>query len=216
MNIEIKDEQFLFLPEKALIWKRKNLLIFSDVHLGKAESFQSFGIPIPSKINLDDLNKIAELIKNYQIKEVLILGDLIHHKSSWTEDLFLTLLDFLKFHKEVNFKLLLGNHEQGSNEYLKELPIEMIPGDYELPPFNFSHGHNVHSEKDKKPFTIQGHIHPVVVLHEGPIRLRLPCFVLNHHSLILPSFGQFTGGFEIKPRKEHRIFAVTKRIIELT
>lgn len=213
MNIEIKNELFQLLPEKALLWKKKNLLIFSDVHLGKAETFQSFGIPIPSSINLEELYKIAGLIEQYEIQEVLILGDLIHHKSSWTEELFLTLQDFLIYHKHVKFKLLIGNHERGSMEFLKELPIDIIQGDHKIDLINFSHGHEVIL---KNNFTIQGHIHPVIVLMNGPVRLRLPCFVLDNHSLVLPSFGGFTGGFEIKVKPEHRIFAVTKKIIEVT
>lgn len=213
MNIEIQNELFQLLPEKALLWKKKNLLIFSDVHLGKAETFQSFGIPIPSSINLEDLNKMAGLIEQYEIQEVLILGDLIHHKSSWTEELFLTLQDFLIFHKHVKFKLLIGNHERGSMEFLKELPIEIIQGDYKVGSINFSHGHE---EVIGPCFTIQGHIHPVIVLRDGPVRLRLPCFVLDQQSLVLPSFGGFTGGYEIKVKPEHRIFVVTKKIIEVT
>ncbi len=213
MNIEIQNELFQLLPEKALLWKKKNLLIFSDVHLGKAETFQYFGIPIPSSVNLEDLSKIAGLIEKHEVQEVLILGDLIHHKSSWTEELFLTIQDFLLFHNHIKFMLLIGNHERGSIEFLKELPIDIIHGDHIVDLINFSHGHE---EIAGDSFTIQGHIHPVVVLREGPVRLRLPCFVLDDHSLVLPSFGAFTGGFEIKVRPEHRIFAVTKKIIEVT
>ena len=211
MKIEVLGETLELLPEKAILWKKRNILVFSDVHLGKAESFQALGVPIPSSVNLADLEKIAGLIENYKIQEVLILGDLIHHKSSWTEELFYTIKDFLEFFKDVKFKLLIGNHEKGSLNYLKELPLGLIEGDYKLSPFTFSHGH----QASESGFTIQGHVHPVVILKEGPVRLRLPCFVLEEKSLILPSFGSFTGGFEISRLEGTRIFAVTKKVIEV-
>ena len=106
---------------------------------------------------------------------------------------------------------MIGNHERGSIEFLQALPLELINGAYHLEPFTFSHGHEV----AQSGFTIQGHIHPVVILKEGPVRLRLPCFVLNDTSLVLPSFGSFTGGYEITASAGTRIFAVTKKIIEI-
>ena len=211
MKIRILGEDLELLTEKALIWNRKSILIFSDVHLGKAESFQALGVPVPSGVNLNDLQRIAGLIQKHSITEVLILGDLIHHKSSWSEDLFLTIKDFLTFFSQVKFKLLIGNHERGSLGYLEALPIELINGDCDIHPFTFTHGH----ESSTKPFAIQGHVHPVVILREGPVSLRLPCFVLDEKNLILPSFGSFTGGFEINLKPKTRIFAVTKKIIEL-
>ena len=211
MKIEVLGETLELLPEKALIWRERKILVFSDVHLGKAESFQALGVPIPSAVNRVDLETVAGLIERFEIQEVLILGDLIHHKSSWTEELFFTIKGFLEYFKDVKFKLLIGNHEKGSLEFLKALPIELIEGDLTIEPFTFSHGH----ESSEKAFTIQGHIHPVVILKDGPVRLRLPCFVLEKKSLVLPSFGSFTGGFEISPQHNTRIFAVTKKVIEI-
>jgi metallophosphoesterase superfamily enzyme len=47
---------------------------------------------------------------------------------------------------------------------------------------------------------IAGHLHPVLNLR-GPGRdhLRLPCFCIEAGLAILPAFGEFTGGWSVRP-----------------
>jgi metallophosphoesterase superfamily enzyme len=39
--------------------------------------------------------------------------------------------------------------------------------------------------------------------------LRLPCFVVGPHRMILPSFGSFTGGHVVRPEAGDRIFVTS-------
>jgi|GEM_PF-5930658 len=64
--------------------------------------------------------------------------------------------------------------------------------------------------KDTKLFSVEGHFHPMVTLRDGPLRVRIPCFVLNKQRLIQPSFAQWTGGAEISNERSQRIFAVSR------
>lgn len=209
MMIRVLDETLELLPERAFLWRKKNMLVFSDVHLGKAESLQAMGVPVPSSVHQEDLDRMTALIHKHCIQEVLILGDWIHKKNSWTPELIQELDSFFRVHDQIKWTLLLGNHERGSLDYLKIFPLKLVENELEIEPFIFSHGH----ESSSKGFTIQGHVHPVVVLKEGPIRLRLPCFVLENESLLLPSFGTFTGGHEISRSRSQKIFAVTQKEI---
>jgi metallophosphoesterase superfamily enzyme len=56
---------------------------------------------------------------------------------------------------------------------------------------------------------ICGHIHPVVRMKgKGRQKIRLRCFIKEPTRLILPAFGYFTGGFEIKPQEEIIIYPI--------
>ncbi len=55
---------------------------------------------------------------------------------------------------------------------------------------------------------MEGHTHPVIRVRKGSTRLRLPCFVLDENKLTLPSFGAWTGGFEIQQAAHRKIFAI--------
>ncbi|QDK37264.1 ligase-associated DNA damage response endonuclease PdeM [Bdellovibrio sp. NC01] len=213
MKIQVANEDIELLPEKAFLWQREHLLGLSDVHLGKAESYQSAGVPIPSGSHREDLLLISDLIHRYQIRKVMILGDWIHNRFSLSEIIVQDFREFFKAHDHVHWTLLLGNHEKGSVEILNKLPFHLVEEEMQIGPFLMTHGHK---NAKSKLFQIQGHTHPLVSIHEGPTRLKLPCFVLEKNALTIPAFGSLTGGYVIRKDKGKRIFAVTpKEIFEV-
>ena len=68
----------------------------------------------------------------------------------------------------------------------------------ELGPFLLRH--QSLEEKDAD-FQICGHVHPCVKIGDGRDKLRLPCFALKSKLLLLPSFGELTGGYELLPQE---------------
>ena len=44
-------------------------------------------------------------------------------------------------------------------------------------------------------------MHPCVKIGDGRDKLRLPCFALKSKLLLLPSFGELTGGYELLPQE---------------
>ena len=213
MKLNIEHEEIHFLAEKAFYWPKEKLLGLSDLHVGKAESLQKLGLPIPSGTHLNDLNRLSQLIKFTHAERVFILGDFIHQRSSWAENIQSDLKGFFSTHHYVEWNLLVGNHDKTSIPLLKNFPFKLFDRETQIGPFLFTHGH---SKYEGKVFTIQGHIHPVIRIDEGSTKLRLPCFVLRPMSLVIPSFGELTGGYEITPHKKDRIFAVAgKEIFEV-
>ena len=57
------------------------------------------------------------------------------------------------------------------------------------------------SEVKDADFQICGHVHPCVKIGDGRDKLRLPCFALKSKLLLLPSFGELTGGYELLPQE---------------
>ena len=215
LNLEVRGETLSLLADRALFWPKESLLCFSDVHLGKAESLQSLGLPIPSGDHLEDLGRIAQLLRATQAERVLILGDFIHQKRGLTEDLLAAMDKFLRFMQSVHFQLLLGNHERGSREILSRLPMQITEGDLQIGAFTFSHGHET-APANGDAFFIQGHIHPGVILRQGSTRLRLPCFWLQDRALTLPAFGSLNGTWEVRQNRRERVFPTTgEKVFEL-
>ena len=68
------------LAERALWDPSERQLLLADLHLGKAESFQASGIPLPSDGDLGNLNRLLELAARWQPKRLVVLGDLIHSR----------------------------------------------------------------------------------------------------------------------------------------
>lgn len=205
MKIQVANQDIELLPEKALIWQEEHLLALSDVHLGKADSYQAAGVPVPSGSHREDLERISQLIHKYQIKKVVILGDWIHNRFSLSEIVLRDLHEFFTVLKEVHWTLLLGNHEKGVHDLMHDLPFHLVEEEIQMGPFLMTHGHkNPNSEL----FQIRGHLHPQVRIATGPLSLRMPCFVLDKNSLTIPAFGGLTGGFLVKRLATNRIFAI--------
>ncbi|WP_413587067.1 ligase-associated DNA damage response endonuclease PdeM [Bdellovibrio sp. HCB274] len=205
MIIQAAQQSIELLPEKAFVWRAQHLLGLSDLHLGKAESYQHAGVPLPSGGHREDLDRLSDLIHRHSIRRVVILGDWIHNRFSLSEFVVRDFHSFFAAHPQVEWTLLLGNHEKGSHEILKNMPFHFVEEELAVGPFLMTHGHK---NPNSPLFQIQGHLHPVVNIHQGALRLKLPCFILERQALTIPAFGSMTGGFPVKASSSKRIFAI--------
>lgn len=177
------------LPQRAVWDPAQKLLLLADLHLGKAETFQVSGIPLPSDGDAANINRMLELAHRLSPERVIVLGDLIHSRLGLSGGLRETLTALPEL-LGCALQLVQGNHDAGS--WLAGLPAEPAQS---AGPLWLSH------EPQRPPaegqLNICGHLHPVAVLAGAADRLRLPCFALDHQGrqLQLPAFGALTGGY---------------------
>jgi DNA ligase-associated metallophosphoesterase len=184
-----RDHRLELLAERAVWDPQQRTLLVADLHLGKAESFQAHGIPLPSDGDACTLNRLLALAHRHRPTELIVLGDLLHGRHGLTAEL----RDKLRALPELlgcRLRLVGGNHERGC--WLEGLAAE--PG-LALGPLWLSH------EPERRPglLNLCGHVHPVAVVGGGADRLRLPCFALvaEGERLLLPAFGTLTGGHPV-------------------
>ncbi len=60
MDVELLCEKVTLLPEKAIWFKERKLLLLADLHFGKINHFRKSGIPVPARAN----DKNTELLIN--------------------------------------------------------------------------------------------------------------------------------------------------------
>jgi len=186
------DERLELLPEGAALVPSRELLLLADLHLGKAESFQAQGIPLPSDGDATTLNALLALVHRRRPAEVVVLGDLIHSRLGLTAELRAKLRALPEL-LGCPLRLIGGNHERGS--WFEGLPQEPSQA---LGALWLSH----EEEPRDGRLNICGHRHPVALLGQGKERLRVPCFAYDERRqlLVLPAFGALTGGH---PCPEH-------------
>ncbi len=187
-RLQLLDDRALYLPEEAA-------LLVSDVHLGKAETFQSMGIPISNAVNEENLERLRSLLTQVHPKKLLILGDLFHSRRSLVPEVLTSWNHFLQ-ETGIETTLIAGNHDRKLVSALPPLAMSCQSKAMTLGSFLLSHEPEV---DHKTALNICGHVHPVVKLRSRTDSLRLPCFFVehDHQRLTLPSFGEFTGGYEI-------------------
>lgn len=205
VDITLERARLSLLPEKAIFWEAKNLLIVSDLHLGKAGHFRKNGIPIPRNVHFTDLRTLEVLFKKHKPQQVILLGDLFHSfkNNEWSD-----FLSFIAVYDLVEFVLVKGNHDILS-DYPKSLKVV---DRLEIGPFCFTH-----QKESTEKYNLSGHLHPGYRL-VGPARggITMPCFYFSDNHGILPAFGAFTGIKKIKKEEGDRIFGVAEgKVIEL-
>ena len=178
--------RLLLLAGRAVWDPQQRLLLVADLHLGKAETLQSHGIPLPSDGDAGTLNALLQLAHRWQPQKLMVLGDLIHSRLGLTAELRQKLAALPSL-LGCELGLIGGNHERGSwIEGLVQLPAQAAG------PLWLSH----QPQPQPKLLNICGHLHPVAVVGRRADRLRLPCFAYKESvaQLVLPAFGELTGG----------------------
>lgn len=187
-DIPVKNTTLTLTNQRAVFWKKEGTLVVSDLHIGKTAHFRKAGIPIPSIILDNDLNRLQKVIDHFKPKTVLVVGDLFHAEKNTDINQF---QQFLQDNHNVHFELIKGNHDRFKNTFYESLGIHVFTTHKDIGTIRFVHDEQ-HCGEDI--FCISGHTHPGVTIRgKGKIRIKLPCYELSDYRLILPAFSEFTG-----------------------
>ena len=204
---KINNENFIFDHSGAIFFKSLETLIFSDLHLGKSLSFLNEGNLIPPYDLDETLIRLEKIIKKYKPKKLISLGDSFHENKSikYISESHINLLNNLLQNIEVTW--IEGNHD--SNLLLKENILGDFKNYHKLKSFKFIHSKSKISSK--KTFEFSGHFHPKISIKFNGLKYSYKCFILTDNFCILPSFGTFTGGLDIKSKEFVKILPLKKK-----
>lgn len=183
-----------FLGAKALYWPDGKLLCIADAHFGKAAAYRALGQPVPGGTTAANLARLDALLAVHQVNELVFLGDFLHARKSLTPAVIDAVAAWRNRHPTLNCTLVRGNHDLRAGDPPPAMGIDVVDEPYIKGPFALSHALSAHPTHH----VLAGHIHPVYELRGAARqRLRLPCFVSNAAVTVLPSFGDFTGGYGV-------------------
>lgn len=197
---EIHNHAMQLHTSGALFLEEHDLLLISDVHLGKVTHFRKHGIALPPNAVETNFRRLTETADLFAAQTICFLGDLFHSgmNREWKR--------FADWAAGRNERLLLisGNHDVLSPKVYAEIGMEvreeLILGDLLL-----THAPEVREGL----FTVCGHVHPGVKLYgTGRASLELACFFETKGQLIVPAFGAFTGKYFLKAGEGDRVFAI--------
>ncbi len=195
--------EILFLHcQRAMFRPCTKTLLVSDIHLGKEEVFNRAGLALPNGVSHKNLQRLDGLIDYYRPTEIIVLGDLMHaapiSKDIWPKKLS----DWLEKHSKIKIRVVVGNHDRAFDHLNSR--IEWVTMPLSVPPFIYTH----EPIKNTSTYVISGHLHPTYVLATHTDRIRCPVFWFTKSGAILPAFGSFTGGYNIKPSKNDSLYIV--------
>ncbi len=201
----INGEPVLLLPQKALYWPREKMLVIADIHFGKAAAFRAQGVPVPRGTTSENLAALDELMDLHETTQIVFLGDFLHARASHASATVAAMLAWRLRNPALRLILVRGNHDVRAGDPSASLGIEMVDEPFNAGAFSFCH----HPDVAGDGYVLAGHVHPVYRLSTRLDSLRLPCFLAGRTRMVLPSFGAFTGGFEITPDGGEQVFVTS-------
>lgn len=190
-DIAIAGTGFVADRSGALYWPAERLLVVADMHLEKGSSFARFGALLPPYDSAATLAKLADVVVRYKPRRIISLGDSFHdgdgaNRLSDQDRAALRLLQ-----RGCDWIWIAGNHDPD--------PAAEIGGIFStavtIGPFVFRHEPTAGPEAE-----IAGHLHPVAQVSARGRTIRRPCFASDGRRAVMPAFGVYTGGLNIRDR----------------
>jgi uncharacterized protein len=212
VNITFGGQSLQLLSDRAILWTRFKTLIVADVHLGKAQTFRSMGVPVPGGTTHTDLSRLTSLIQQHDATRLIVLGDLFHALAGMGEELFSQLIAWRREIESTQLVLVRGNHDARAGDGPPELNMTCLDVLMEEG-LAFTH----HPPEQTAIPTLCGHVHPGARLADfDGSGVTVPCFVKSENVLILPAFGRLTGCQRVEPRAGQSLYiAAAGRVVQL-
>ena len=175
-------------PEGALYWPEQGLLAVADLHLEKGSSFAARGTLLPPFDTAATLARLARLITHYAPRCVVALGDSFHDGGGPARLGDGDREGLRIMQRGRAWIWITGNHDPE--------PADGIGGTFTdrlvSGPLIFRHLPSGVSGE------VSGHLHPVArISHRGRAVSRR-CFAADENRLVMPAFGAFTGGLNVR------------------
>ena len=185
----------LYLPEHGT-------LIVSDLHFEKGSAYAARGIHLPPYDTRSTLFQLDRLMERYAPETVVALGDSFHDGGAGTRISEDDAAAIRRLTGLTRWIWITGNHDPEPPDTLGGLILD----EHEIEPFVLRH---IPSETPAVG-EIAGHLHPVAAVVTRGRRLRRRCFATDGVRLVMPAFGAFTGGLNVRTHAFTTVFDGTR------
>lgn len=183
----------------ALWLATERALVVADLHLEKGSSYAARGQMLPPYDTRETLKRLAAEVEALAPALVVLLGDTFHDRKSEAR---LAADDAERLKELARGRTLVwvvGNHDADGPRLL---PGETA-GELELCGLTLRH----EPRAGPQPGEVSGHLHPAarVKATRGSVRRR--CFITDSERAILPAFGAYAGGLNVRDKAFDGLFA---------
>lgn len=191
----------VFDVRRAAWFPDERVLAVADLHLGYAWAHRLSGQLMPITPANDTLGRLQELQRDYEPREIVVLGDIVHRAMALAvlEAEMRELFNALSPRSQLVF--LAGNHDRDLQNVLDQwlLPISLAAS-REVGTHLLVHGDAAVSSAGARGLRIlMGHEHPAISISDGVTTSeKCPCFLVSESVIVLPAFSRWAAGTNIR------------------
>jgi DNA ligase-associated metallophosphoesterase len=177
-------------PEGALYWPEERVLIVADLHLEKGSSFARRGVLLPPFDTAATLARLARLVSRYAPRVVIALGDSFHDEDGPARIVATDLVALTALQRGRDWIWIAGNHDPRIAANVGGRFVETLS----LGTLTFVHKPSFSGPTGE----ICGHLHPVARINRRGRSICRRCFATDARRMVMPAFGAYTGGLNIR------------------
>src|SRR3979409_2365221 len=189
----------------ALFWEEQILLVVSDLHLEKGSSFAARGVLLPPYDTAATLARIAVLIARFAPRVVIALGDSFHDGKGPARIAAVDRAALAELQHGRDWIWIAGNHDPD--------PADGIGGSFgsalAIGALVFCH------EPTGAKGEIAGHLHPIARVAGRGRTVSRRCFASDGVTLLMPAYGAFAGGLNVRNRAFAGVFGTPAFTVHL-
>ncbi len=183
----------------VLFHEGERLLIVADLHLEKGSAYAARRVLLPPYDSAATLARLAAAILRWAPRAVLALGDSFHDVRAGERMAQDDRKTLAQLQTGRDWIWVSGNHDPDVPRFAGGEVCET----HALGPLTLRHEPSLEGRHGE----IAGHLHPVarVVSQSGSLRRR--CFVSDGARCVMPAFGAYAGGLNIRDAAFEPLFA---------
>ena len=179
-------------PAGALYWPDEGLLTIADLHLEKGSAFATRGVLLPPYDTAATLGRLGQLISRYAPRLVIALGDSFHDGGGAARMAETDRTALRALQRGRDWLWIAGNHDPDPAAGVGGRFADMLA----LGLLTFRH----EPSADASDGEIAGHLHPQARVARRGRAVSRRCFAANQQRVIMPAFGAYTGGLNVRDR----------------
>jgi DNA ligase-associated metallophosphoesterase len=173
------------------------MLVVSDLHLEKGSSYARRGQLLPPWDTHATLDRLTLLLRRYRPRIVVALGDSFHDNDGASRLPSGELARLRAMTEAHRFIWVKGNHDPS--------PPNGVGGEW-VEVFSTATLVLRHQALARAEGEISGHHHPKATVPARGTTVSRPCFVTDARRVVLPAFGSYTGGVDVREPAIRRLF----------
>ncbi|MGX1100460.1 ligase-associated DNA damage response endonuclease PdeM [Amorphus sp. MBR-141] len=178
-------------PSGALYWADAATLIVADLHLEKGSSYARSRTFLPPYDSDVTLARLAEVVARFAPRRIVALGDSFHDSAAGDRLSAASRQTVRRLTDAADFIWISGNHDpQPPVDWGGTVAETMTIG-------GVTFRHEPSQGAVEAP-EVAGHLHPVARVSGRGKSLRRRCFLGCGARMVLPAFGAYTGGLDIR------------------
>lgn len=203
LAVTVEGEACVLRCSGALHVVAHDVLIVADLHLEKGSAFAARGQMLPPYDSAATLQRLEDEIAEMNPARVVLLGDSFHDKRSIPRMAERDRETLERLAVGRDWLWLEGNHDREA----LGADLDRLPGTV-IETMRLGALRLVHEpQPGEQPGEVAGHLHPSARVAAHGRGVRRPCFITDGRRIVLPAFGAFTGGLNVRDPAIAALFA---------